>query len=87
MWKSRTNTSVLKEPARTSIRTGNITFTDLAEVVPMPDETEEPSSQHPPWPQRLYDSVWLIAGLAILFWMLSYVVWGLVDILSIPGGV
>lgn len=53
----------------------------------MPDETEEPSSQHPPWPQRLYDSVWLIAGLAILFWMLSYVVWGLVDILSIPGGV
>lgn len=51
-----------------------------------PDNPEERSPDAPPWPQRLYDSVWLIAGTAILFWMLSYVIWGLVDILTLPGG-
>jgi hypothetical protein len=50
------------------------------------DESEDAAADAPPWPQRLYDSVWLIAGTAILFWMLSYVVWGLVDILTISGG-
>lgn len=37
----------------------------------------------PPWPQRLYDSIWLLAGAALLFFILSYVVWGMVDLLMI----
>ena len=39
-----------------------------------------------PWPQQLYDSIWLLAGAAFLFFVLSYVVWGLVDILTVPTG-
>lgn len=39
-----------------------------------------------PWPQQLYDSIWLLAGAALLFFVLSYVVWGLIDILTIPAG-
>ncbi|MFB6122559.1 MAG: hypothetical protein ABEJ78_03780 [Haloferacaceae archaeon] len=39
-----------------------------------------------PWPQELLDSIWLLAGGAILFWVLSYVVWGLVDLLTVPSG-
>ena len=48
-----------------------------------------PSSTDPPerpWQQQLYDSVWLLAGAAIVFFVLSYMVWGLVDILTIPAG-
>lgn len=39
-----------------------------------------------PLPQRLYGSIWLWAAVAILFWFLSYVVWGFVDLTVIPGG-
>lgn len=38
----------------------------------------------PPLLQRLYNRIWLLAVLAILFWALSYVVWGYVDIWTIP---
>lgn len=38
-----------------------------------------------PWPQRLYDSIWVLAGAALLFFILSYVVWGMVDLLMIGG--
>lgn len=51
----------------------------------MPDEETRSPDDAPPWPQQLYDSVWLIAGAAIVFWVLSYVIWGLVDILTVPG--
>ena len=51
----------------------------------MSDEETASADDAPPWPQQLYDSVWLIAGAAIVFWFLSYVIWGLVDILSVPG--
>lgn len=37
--------------------------------------------------QRLYNRIWLIALVAILFWALSYVVWGTIDIFSVPPGV
>lgn len=37
--------------------------------------------------QRLYDRIWLLALAALLFWALSYVVWGLLDIFSVPMGV
>ena len=35
--------------------------------------------------QRLYDRIWLLALAALVFWALSYVVWGLFDVLSVPG--
>lgn len=40
----------------------------------------------PPLLQRLYDRIWLIAVAAILFWALSYVLWGYIDIVTIPPG-
>ncbi|NHX36381.1 MULTISPECIES: hypothetical protein [Halolamina] len=40
----------------------------------------------PPWQQQLLDSVWLLALAAIIFWMLAYVVWGIVDVLTVPLG-
>jgi hypothetical protein len=36
--------------------------------------------------QRLYDRIWLLALAALLFWTLTYVVWGLLDIFSVPAG-
>ena len=36
--------------------------------------------------QRLYDRIWLLAIAALLFWALTYVVWGLLDIFSVPVG-
>lgn len=34
--------------------------------------------------QRLYDRIWLLAIAALLFFILSYVVWGVVDIFWVP---
>lgn len=39
-----------------------------------------------PWQQRLLDSEWLLAVAAIIFFALSYVVWGLIDIFGTPPG-
>lgn len=39
-----------------------------------------------PWPQRLYERPFVLAVLALLFYTLSYVVWGLIDIFSITAG-
>jgi hypothetical protein len=39
-----------------------------------------------PWTQRLYESIWVWAAVAILFWVLSYLVWGFIDLISIPAG-
>ena len=39
-----------------------------------------------PWQQRLLDNLWLLAGAAIVFWTLSYLVWGFLDILAVGGG-
>lgn len=44
------------------------------------------SEETRPLPQRLYDRIWLLALLALLFWTLSYLVWGLADIFSVPPG-
>ncbi|WP_254863015.1 hypothetical protein [Halovivax gelatinilyticus] len=38
----------------------------------------------PPFMQRLYDNVWLLALLALLFFAVSYVGWGLLDIYTVP---
>lgn len=48
----------------------------------MSGSTERP----PPLMQRLYDRIWLIAVLAILVWAVTYVLWGYVDIWTIPAG-
>lgn len=55
--------------------------TDPPEVTDRPDQDESI-----PWPQQLYESIWVWAGVAILFWVLSYLVWGFVDLMSIPAG-
>jgi hypothetical protein len=39
-----------------------------------------------PWPQRLLNSIWLLSLAAVLYFVLSYVVWGIVDILTVPTG-
>ncbi len=36
--------------------------------------------------QRLYDRIWLLAAAALTFFLLSYVVWGWMDVFSIPAG-
>jgi len=36
--------------------------------------------QKVPWPQRLFDSVWVLALVAMLYFLLSYVIWGLIDL-------
>jgi len=45
----------------------------------------EPADE--PWLQQLLKSLWLLAGAALLFFTLSYVVWGLIDLVSIASGV
>ncbi|SDQ43804.1 hypothetical protein [Natronobacterium texcoconense] len=39
-----------------------------------------------PFMQRLYNRIWLLAAAALLFFALSYVVWGLIDIYTVPAG-
>ncbi len=52
----------------------------------MAEGKEKSKQKDIPWPQQLLDSEWILALAAILFFMLSYVVWGLIDLLSVPGG-
>ena len=49
-------------------------------------EYDEPTAAGEPWPQQLLESPWLLAGAALLFFTLSYIVWGLIDLLTIPAG-
>lgn len=37
-----------------------------------------------PTMQRLYNRIWLLAAAAIVFFLVAYVGWGLLDILSLP---
>lgn len=39
-----------------------------------------------PLMQRVYDKIWLLAAAALLFWLLTYIGWGLIDLVSIPAG-
>lgn len=34
--------------------------------------------------QRVYNRIWLLAFAAILFFVLSYVAWGMIDIFAAP---
>lgn len=38
-----------------------------------------------PLMQRLYDRIWLLAVAAFVFWLVTYVLWGYLDIVSVPG--
>ena len=42
------------------------------------------SAEEIPTVQRLYDNVWLLAVAALLFFALSYVAWGFIDIFAVP---
>lgn len=44
------------------------------------------SARDVPTLQRVYDSIWLLAVAAIVFFSLSYVAWGVFDILAVPPG-
>ena len=39
-----------------------------------------------PWPQRLLDNIWVLALAAIIYFVVSYIVWGMVDLATIPPG-
>ncbi|MCU4741306.1 hypothetical protein [Natronoglomus mannanivorans] len=47
--------------------------------------TAQPDEQMP-FMQRLYNRIWLLAIVALVFFTLSYVVWGLIDIYTVPMG-
>ncbi len=34
--------------------------------------------------QRLYNRIWLLAAAAMMFFLVAYVGWGLLDLLSVP---
>lgn len=45
------------------------------------DRTE---TERIPVMQRLYNRIWLLAAAAMLFFLVSYVAWGLLDVTSLP---
>lgn len=46
---------------------------------------QEETGTDEPLPQRLLDNIWLLAIAAMLFWLLSYIAWGMFDIMTVPG--
>lgn len=50
-------------------------------IINMPEHPEEA-----PVMQRLYNNIWLLTILALVFFTLSYLVWGLLDVFSVPLG-
>lgn len=49
------------------------------------DEPQSPK-QDVPWPQRVFNSIWILAAVAMLYFFLSYVVWGLIDLARVRAG-
>lgn len=43
-------------------------------------------SEKIPWIQKLYDRIWLVALAALVFFFLSYALWGLSEIMMTPEG-
>lgn len=52
----------------------------------MSTEQKDDADGAAPWPQQLLDSEWLLALAAILFFTLSYIVLGLIDLLVVGSG-
>ena len=48
------------------------------------EEPAAPVDDSAPWPQQLMDSIWVLALVAIVFFLLSYLVWGFIDLLTLP---
>jgi len=42
------------------------------------------ASEEIPMMQRIYNRIWLLAAAALVFFLVVYVGWGLLDILSVP---
>ncbi len=42
------------------------------------------STEQIPTMQRLYNRIWLLAAAALAFFLVVYVGWGLIDVLSVP---
>lgn len=55
-----------------------------------PATSTSPASASPdgdvPWQQRLFDNIWLLALAAMLYFFLSYALWGLIDLARVPAG-
>lgn len=47
-------------------------------------ESSDPADA--PFLKRLYDRIWLLALLALVWWALAYVLWGFADVFSVPLG-
>lgn len=43
-----------------------------------------PQADEIPMMQRLYNRIWLLALAAMVFFLITYVGWGLIDVLSVP---
>lgn len=61
-------------------------FTLASGQIPTMAADSTSTSEEIPWPQQLLDSVWLLALAAIIYWVLAYIVWGIIDILTVPMG-
>lgn len=51
---------------------------------PPPEVAAEESEERIPLWQRLLDNVWLLMALGLLIPILSYLVWGLADLIGVP---
>lgn len=49
-------------------------------------QASAPSDGDIPWQQRLFDNIWLLAAAAMLYFFLSYALWGLIDLARVPAG-
>lgn len=49
-------------------------------------QASAPSDGDIPWQQRLFDNIWLLAIAAMLYFFLSYALWGLIDLARVPAG-
>jgi hypothetical protein len=52
----------------------------------MAESSESNDRAGEPWPQQLLESPWLLAGATLLYFTLSYIVWGLIDLMSVTPG-
>jgi hypothetical protein len=46
--------------------------------------TPQASGRDVPWPQRAFNSVWILALAAMLYFFLSYALWGLINLWQTP---
>lgn len=64
---------------------GSIYYRFLAVALVMSSERTN-DADRVPWQQELLDSIWLLALAAVLFFTLSYVVWGIAGLLTLTAG-